>query len=182
MPWIMAAGAVGSSIIGGVLGDRGQTKANKQNLQIAREQMKFQERMSNTAYRRAARDLEAAGLNRILALGNAASTPSGASATMQNESAGRAAAVGKSAATALAVKQGIQQIDNMRAAEQRDNYAAKLANSQALKTQVEEEILRKSLPAADAEAKFWQMLNSGELGSSAKGIQWLAPLLKMLTR
>lgn len=58
-------------------------RANKQNLQIAREQMAFQERMSNTAVQRYAKDLEAAGFNRLFAAGgNSASTPSGASATM----------------------------------------------------------------------------------------------------
>lgn len=40
----------------------------------------WQEKMANTAYQRAAKDLEAAGLNRILALGSPAATPGGAMA------------------------------------------------------------------------------------------------------
>lgn len=43
----------------------------------------FQREMSNTAYRRAARDLEAAGLNRVLALGSPATTPAGVIGSMQ---------------------------------------------------------------------------------------------------
>lgn len=48
------------------------------------KQMDFQEHMSNTAYQRAANDLQAAGLNRILAFGSPASTPMGAGFTVPN--------------------------------------------------------------------------------------------------
>lgn len=62
----------------------GNLWTNETNRDIAEDNRKWQERMSNTAYQRAAVDLEAAGLNRILALGNSASTPSGSTATMTN--------------------------------------------------------------------------------------------------
>lgn len=89
-------------IISGILGFAGQKKANAANLKIAREQMQFQERMSNTAYRRAAADLEGAGLNRILALGSPASTPQGAKAEMANEA--QAAIAGAMAAADIKLR------------------------------------------------------------------------------
>lgn len=94
------AGLAGN-LIGGLFGKSGQEKANQANLQIAREQMQFQERMSNTAYQRAAKDLQAAGLNRVLALGSPATTPAGARATMQNENALLAAGIQGGVSTAF---------------------------------------------------------------------------------
>lgn len=75
------AAAAGSS----VLGYMGQQDTNDMNLQIAREAMDFEERMSNTAHQRAADDMEAAGLNRILAAAQPASQPGGKTAVMDNE-------------------------------------------------------------------------------------------------
>lgn len=87
--WVPAAIGAGLELIGGLLEDKGARDANAQNIALAREQMDFQERMSSTAYQRATADLEAAGLNRILALGSPASSPQGARATAVNEYSGR---------------------------------------------------------------------------------------------
>jgi len=81
-----AAGDMGSAVISGLFGAHS-----------AKKSMKFQEQMSNTAYQRAAVDLEKAGLNRILALGNPASTPPGATATMPDAKVGSSFQAGSSA-------------------------------------------------------------------------------------
>lgn len=118
-------------VIGGALGFSGQKEANRRNLQIAREQMAFQERMSSTAYQRASKDLEAAGLNRILALGSPASSPSGALATMQNPLAGAAGTLSKASATARERQLQDQQMRNLIETEQ-------YTSSQNYKTQQDE--------------------------------------------
>lgn len=63
------------SVAGDLAGSAIQQKFNAS--QSAKDRQ-FQERMSNTAYQRAAQDLEKAGLSRVLALGSPATTPSGA--------------------------------------------------------------------------------------------------------
>lgn len=106
---LIGAGLIGAGaqLAGGFLGAKGQADTNKQNLQIAREQMKFQERMRDTSWQTAVKDMQLAGLNPALAYEKGgAATPSGSSATMDNVMAPIAAAT-SNAGQAAALFSGI---------------------------------------------------------------------------
>lgn len=83
--WGAIAGAAASAL-GGMLSAKGQSDANSATQAMSREQMQWQERMSNTAHQRETKDLQKAGLNRILSGtgGQGASTPSGSTSEFKN--------------------------------------------------------------------------------------------------
>lgn len=98
-----------AAAIGGIASAGGVQQANRANRQMAREQMAFQERMSNTAYQREVEDMRKAGLNPALAhFKGGASTPGGSTATMQD-------VVGPGINNAMRAREHFLNLENLRA-------------------------------------------------------------------
>ncbi len=85
--WDQIASNVATTAINAGYQEYTRRKQNEFNAEEAQKQREYEERMSNTAYQRSIADMKAAGINPAVAFGggaNAASTPSGGTATASN--------------------------------------------------------------------------------------------------
>ena len=174
--------AAGISAVGSFVGGE---KRNEAQIASAREQMAFQERMSNTAHQREIKDLRAAGLNPILSAtgGRGASSPGGAQAQIQD-------VVTPALSTGLQAARLSQEMKNLRKQESNTKSDTHLKNQQAAESysrqsltennaalvRLQTQIIRNSqLPASKLDENIW----TGDYGSIIRYLQKFNPFGKI---
>jgi len=175
---LVYGGGVSSAVglVQGALTGAGSWRANYENRQLVRQQMAFQERMSNTAYQRATSDARAAGLNPALVYGQGpASSPAGATAHMENALGAGVSAYQQARMQAQEMRESMSRADLNDESRYTQLEQQDYLRSQRQRQEVETELLRLELPSARAVARTYEG-RVGQALSWADRIRSLVPL------
>lgn len=169
-----AAGTFFGGPVGGAIA--GSLASGLFNRSSAKDQMKFQERMASTQYQRAAKDLEAAGLNRVLALGSPAAAPGGAMGTMPD--LGQALSSGFQASTASKGQKSLQSLQEAQVSSARAQIEQTQAQTALTKLLTPAQVSKANSEAisADKNAQRDAMINKA-LETIAPGVDSLLDLV-----
>lgn len=169
---VSGIGAVAGSVAGDYLQYKGQQDTNEANQTNAREQMAFQERMSNTSHQREVADLRAAGINPVLSANSGASTPAGSTSTAQNPLQGVLKTPISTAMQALQMKKDFAEADSRIASNQASadaqKAAAQSARANAVRTEADTFRLQKDNEWIQNHPNWFQ---------TQKAIEVISPLL-----
>jgi len=177
IPW----GSIASAAAGG-LNYVGQKDANATNMQLASNQMDFQREMSNTSYQRAVADMKKAGLSPMLAYSQGgASSPGGATTTVQNKFSGAVQAAQAQQLQSEQIKQIQSQtmLNNSTAAK---TQADTLLSAQELKNRTQSELnLREDMQRIINAAKR-EGASATQIAQLTKAVQQAMSISEPLSR
>jgi len=145
----------------------GQHMTNIANRDMAREQMRFQERMSSTAYQRSKLDMEKAGLNPMLAFQQgAASSPGGSMAVQSNILSG-------GLSSAMDIKRAHAEIENLKTQNEKLISDTELNRAVARQTLATAKSVEAAQPGKETEREIDQT-------KYGKGLRYIDRLLDTL--